>query len=232
MGNENAERIQTSILNRVEKRVLVWMAERLPGWITSDMLTWLGFGAAIFYVFFCWLSNKNVNYLWLASFCLILNWFGDALDGNVARVRGTQRPKYGFFIDHSIDALTTCLFCIGLGLSPFMKMSIALFIMVGYLGLSLHTYICTLTLGQFRLTYASLGPTEVRLILIGVNILYIFNPFGDWAVRICGVPWTMYDMAGGIVAVILGVLYVISIFTDARKFPKTPDLEEDEKRDI
>ncbi len=217
MGNENAERIQTSVLNRLEKKLLIWLAERMPKWVTSDMLTWLGFAAAVAYTFFCWLANKNVNYLWLSSFCLVLNWFGDALDGSLARVRGMQRPKYGFFIDHSIDALTTCLFCIGLGLTPFMNLNIALFIMLGYLSLSLYTYLCTLTLGEFRLTYAKLGPTEVRLILIGVSILYIFNPFGSWSVSLLGFDWTVYDLAGATVAGVLFVLYIASIIRDARK---------------
>ncbi|MDE5744247.1 MAG: CDP-alcohol phosphatidyltransferase family protein [Paramuribaculum sp.] len=223
MGNENAKRIQTSLLNSVEKKVLVWLAMRMPKWVTSDMLTWLGFAAAVAYAVFCWLANENVNYLWLSSLCLVLNWFGDALDGNLARVRNTQRPKYGFFIDHSIDALTTCLFCIGLGLTPFMSMNIALFIMIGYLSLSLHTYICTMTLGEFRLTYASLGPTEVRLILILISIIYIYNPFGTWSVKIFGKQWSVYDFAGSIVALALGIMYVVSVITDARKFPKGND---------
>lgn len=115
MGNENAKRLQTSLLNGIERKALIWMAERMPRRVTSDMLTCLGFVAAIAYTIFCWLANKNVKYLWLSSFCLVLNWFGDALDGSVARVRGIQRPKYGFFIDHSVDALTTCLFCIEIG---------------------------------------------------------------------------------------------------------------------
>ena len=152
MGNENAERIQTSLLNRLEKKVLTWLAERQPGWMTSDTLTFFGVGAAILYAVFCWLSQYNVNYLWAASFCLVLNWYGDSLDGTLARIRQTQRPKYGFFIDHSLDALTTCLFCIGLGLAPVMYLSISLFIMGGYLCMSIYTYLSTIVLGQFRLT--------------------------------------------------------------------------------
>ena len=163
MGNENAERIQTSILNKLEKKALIWLAERQPEWVTSDHLTYLGVAAAVLYALFCWLANYNLNYFWASSFCLVINWYGDSLDGTLARVRQTQRPKYGFFIDHSLDALTTCLFCIGLGLSPLMQMNIALFIMGGYLCMSIYTYISTIILGQFRLTYASMGPTEMRL---------------------------------------------------------------------
>ena len=220
MGKETSERIQTSLLNRLEKKALVWMAERMPQWVTSDMLTALGFIAAVAYAVFCWLANKNVQYLWLSSLCLVLNWFGDALDGNLARVRKIQRPKYGFFLDHSVDALTTCLFCIGLGLTPFMKLSIALFIMIGYLCLSLYTYLSTMTFSEFRLTYAKLGPTEVRLILIGISTLYIYNPFGNWHVSIFGEPWSIYDLAGGAAAIALFYIYIHSIIIDTIRVHK------------
>ena len=107
MGKENSNRLQTSLLNSGEKKLLVWLAKRQPAWVTSDFLTYFGVGAAVLYAAFCWLANYNVNYLWLASLSLVLNWYGDSLDGTLARVRETQRPKYGFFIDHSLDALTT-----------------------------------------------------------------------------------------------------------------------------
>ena len=90
MGNENAERIQTSLLNGIEKRVLVWIADRLPAWVTSDMLTYLGVAGAVLYAAFCWMAQCNVNYFWFAFLGLVINWFGDSLDGSVARVRQTQ----------------------------------------------------------------------------------------------------------------------------------------------
>ncbi len=216
MGNEDAERIQTSLLNRLEKKALLWLAERQPEWVTSDMLTYFGVAAAVLYAAFCWLANININYLWASSFCLVLNWYGDSLDGTLARFRQTQRPKYGFFIDHSLDALTTCLFCIGLGLSPMMQMSIALFIMGGYLCMSIYTYLSTIIIGKFRLTYASLGPTEVRLILIAVYILYIYNPWPDVYLPVFGQQWTIYDCLGGIVAAILFLIYIVSMSKDLK----------------
>ena len=127
MGNEKAERIQTSILNKAEGKLTVWLAKRQPEWMTSDILTYIGVAAAVFYALFCWLANFNLNYFYASSFFLIVNWYGDSLDGNLARVRQLQRPKYGFFIDHSLDALTTCLFCIGLGLSPLMDRNVKVF---------------------------------------------------------------------------------------------------------
>lgn len=220
MGKENAERIQTSILNAAEKKALIWLAERQPSWMTSDILTYTGVAAAVFYAFFCWLSNYNINYLWVSSFFLVVNWYGDSLDGTLARVRQTQRPKYGFFIDHSLDALTTCLFCIGIGLAPVMNLSIALFIMGGYLCMSIYTYLSTIIIGQFRLTYAGLGPTEVRLIIIAVFILYIYNPWSDVYVRILGQEWTVYDCVGALVAAILYGIYIGSLAKDLKMLSK------------
>lgn len=220
MGNENAERIQTSILNRLEKKALVWLAERQPAWVTSDTLTYFGVVAAVLYALFCWLANYNVNFFYASSFCLVLNWYGDSLDGTIARVRQTQRPKYGFFIDHSLDALTTCLFCIGLGLSPLMDLSISLFIMGGYLCMSIYTYLSTIVMGKFRLTYASLGPTEMRLIIIAVCILYIYLPLNNLPIRFCGLEWTLYDCLGAAVAAALYLIYIGSLAKDLKELAK------------
>ncbi|MDE6809176.1 MAG: CDP-alcohol phosphatidyltransferase family protein [Muribaculaceae bacterium] len=220
MGNENAERIQTSILNRLEKKALVYLAKHQPVWMTSDILTYFGVAAAVFYAIFCWMAQYNVYYLWAASFCLVLNWYGDSLDGTLARVRETQRPKYGFFIDHSLDALTTCLFCIGLGLAPLMYLSIALFIMGGYLCMSIYTYLSTIVMGKFRLTYASLGPTEMRLIIIAVFILYMYFPMNDCTVEIFGHPWTVYDCLGALVAAGLFLIYIGSLAKDLSALAK------------
>ena len=220
MGNENAERIQTSILNKLEKKALIWLAERQPEWVTSDHLTYLGVAAAVLYALFCWLANYNLNYFWASSFCMVINWYGDSLDGTLARVRQTQRPKYGFFIDHSLDALTTCLFCIGLGLSPLMQMNIALFIMGGYLCMSIYTYISTIILGQFRLTYASMGPTEMRLILIAVSILYIYNPWPYLTFSVLGQQWSVFDCMGALVAMGLFIIYIVSIAKDLKVLSK------------
>lgn len=220
MGSENAERIQTSLLNNLEKKTLVWLAERQPSWVTSDMLTYFGVAAAVLYTLFCWLANYNVNFFWASSFCLLLNWYGDSLDGTLARVRKTQRPKYGFFIDHSLDALTTCMFCLGLGLSPLMDLSISLFIMGGYLCLSIYTYISTIVMGQFRLTYASLGPTEMRLIIIAVCLIYAYLPLNNIRIAVFSEEWSIYDCIGAVVAAALYLIYIVSLAKDLKKLSK------------
>ncbi len=220
MGNENAERIQTSILRNLEKKAVYWLGPRQPDWMTSDMLTYIGAAGAVLYAFFCWMANFNVYYLWLASFFMVVNWYGDSLDGTITKIRGNGRPKYGFFIDHSFDALTTCLFCVGLGLAPIMQLSISLFIMGGYLCLSIYTYLSTIVLNQFKLTYAKLGPTEMRLIVIGVCIIFMYNPWPDFRVNVCGVPWSVFDIAGALVAAGLFIIYIVSMIKDLRELAK------------
>lgn len=220
MGNENSERIQTSILNAMEKKALVWLAERQPAWVTSDMLSYVGVAGALLFVVFCVLANRNIDYLWLAPVGLIINWYGDSLDGTLARVRKLQRPVYGFFIDHSLDALTTCMICAGIGLSPFMRLDVALVILAGYLCMSIYTYLSTIVMSEFRLTYGKLGPTEVRIIIILVCILYIFNPWKDVAWEIAGEEWTVFDFIGAAVAVILFLIYICSMVSDLRRLSR------------
>lgn len=113
MGKESSERIQTSILNGLEKKVLIKLATIQPRWVTSDMLTYLGVVGAIICAIGFTLAHINIHYLWLSSLGLVINWYGDSLDGTIARVRQTQRPVYGFFIDHSLDAVTIIIMCIG-----------------------------------------------------------------------------------------------------------------------
>lgn len=220
MGNETAKRIQTSLLNAAEKKALVWLAERQPAWVTSDFLSYTGVAGAVMFAVFCYLANDHVQWLWAASLGLVVNWYGDSLDGTLARVRGTQRPTYGFFIDHSLDALTTCIICAGIGLSPFMRMDVALVILAGYLCMSIYTYLSTIVLGEFRLTYGNLGPTEVRIVVILVCILYIFNPWKDLSFLIDDSEWTVFDFIGIVIAAILFGIYISSMCTDLRKLAK------------
>ena len=220
MGNENAERLQTSLLNKSEKKVTIWLAKHQPAWVNSDMLSYLGLAAAVIYAVFCWLANYNVYYYWGAAFGLALNWYGDGVDGDLARVRNAQRPKYGLFIDHSLDALTTCLFCMGLGLGPLMQLNIALFIMGGYLCLSIFTYLSTIVVGRFPLTYAKLGPTEMRILIILVFIIFMYTPFNDIRIPVCGYIWSVYDCLGAVVAVILYALYINSMASTLRELAK------------
>lgn len=217
MGNEKSERIQTSILNNLEKRALIWLANRQPKWVTSDMLTFIGvLGSVICAVGYA-LSKYNLFWLWLSSFGLVVNWYGDSLDGTLARVRDTQRPIYGFFIDHSLDAITICIMCIGAGLSPVFRMEISMLLLIGYLVLSVYTYICTIIKDEFRLTYGGgFGPTELRLFIIILNTIVMYTSWIEIKFNIYHYNFGIYDIVGFVLAVSLFGMWLQQFLLDRK----------------
>ena len=164
-----ATREKTFLLARPEARVLEWVARRLPRRVVPDHLTALGVLAAIGIAAAYALSNRDPAWLWAASGLLVVHWLGDSLDGTLARVRATERPRYGYYLDHLVDAVATALIGIGLGLSPYMLLATGLVLVLAYLVLSINTYLETNVLGVFSLGYGRLGPTEARLGLVAVN---------------------------------------------------------------
>jgi archaetidylinositol phosphate synthase len=164
-----APRRKTFLLARPEGRVLEWIARRLPRWVMPDHLTALGVLAAIGIAAAYMLSNRDPAWLWAASGLLVVHWLGDSLDGTLARVRGTERPRYGYYLDHLVDAIATALIGIGLGLSPYMLLATGMVVVIAYLVLSINTYLETKVFGVFSLGYGRLGPTEARVALIAVN---------------------------------------------------------------
>lgn len=220
-----SKRIQTSILNALEKKALVWMAERMPKWVTSDMLTVLGiFGSVVIAVGY-WLSGRDINWLWLASGGFLINWLGDSLDGTLARVRNTQRPVYGFFLDHNVDCINETIMFLGAGLSPLLNFSVAMTVLVAYLLISVYVYINAHLKNEFKLTYAGLGPTEFRVIVVIINTLFIYvAPLREYSreVVMLGNPVTFHILdyiALGIALVIL-IFYIWSMVASAREFSK------------
>ena len=222
---KKANRIQTSILAPYEKKVLVWLAERMPSWVTSDMLTLVGFIGSLIMATGYALSNLNLNWLWLSCFGLFVNWFGDSLDGSLARVRNAQRKTYGFFIDHNVDVVNEMIMFIGVGCSPLVNMSFAMFALVGYFMLSIYVYIDCHLKGEMRLTFGKLGPTEFRLMLIIVNILFIYVPWlSTWKKTV----WLfhnefhvgLFDYIAFAAAVLLIIFYIVGFFRDAAYYAK------------
>jgi archaetidylinositol phosphate synthase len=207
-------RIQENLTAAVERRILNWICARLPLWWTPDRLTALGFFGAVVIGIGYVLSNWGVNWLWLSVFGFCLNWFGDSLDGSVARFRKIERPNYGYFIDHSLDALANTIFILGMGLSPYLRMDTALFGLCGYLLLSIHTFISAKIFGVMNLTYLGGGPTEVRIMLIVLTIcMYVFGPEAWIQWPFAGQLFSPFDVFG----VVLGaVLTCIFIFHTAR----------------
>ena len=219
-SKKSAERLQNSILNSTEKKVLIWIAERIPKRINSDHLTIIGFVGALLSAAGYILSNWGLEFLWLASFGLFVNWFGDSLDGTLARVRNAQRPIYGFFIDHSIDGLTVSIMCIGAGLSPLISFSIAMLVLSSYLLLSIFTYINTYLEGKFKIAYSKLGPTEFRLIVILVNTMFIYLPIRYHQLSCMGTTLRLFDVIGFVIALILIFIYLVSFIKDKKKYEK------------
>ena len=227
MGNEKSERIQTSILNNLEKRALVWLANRQPKWVTSDMLTFIGvLGSVICAVGYA-LSKYNLLWLWLSSFGLVVNWYGDSLDGTLARVRDTQRPIYGFFIDHSLDAITICIMCIGAGLSPVFRMEISMLLLIGYLVLSVYTYICTIIKDEFRLTYGGgFGPTELRLFIIILNTIVMYTNWIEIKFNIYHYIFGIYDIVGFVLATSLFGMWLQQFLLDRKVLAEKDPLKD------
>ena len=227
---EQAKRIQTSILNAAEKKVLVWLAERQPKWMTSDILTFIGVLGAIIVAVGYALSNYNINWLWLSTFGFFVNWYGDSLDGTLARVRGTQRPIYGFYLDHNIDGITISLMCIGAGLSKLLNLYIAMGVLVVYLLLSISVYINSHLKGEFKLTYAGMGPTEFRLIIMIVNTLFIFiAPLREFSTEFSvlgtSVCFGAFDFIGCALLLILLVIHIHNFVNDAKGYAKIDPLK-------
>jgi len=173
---QHAKRVQKSVLAGSEKRLLVWMAARVPAWVNSDHLTVLGFAAQLMTGFSYALARTNRLWLVAGIGFLALNWLGDSLDGTLARVRNKQRPRYGFYVDHILDSIGAVALMGGLSLSGFMSPAIAVGLLVLFLLLSIQSYLATYTIGEFRMSFWSFGPTEVRLLLAVGNLALLRGP--------------------------------------------------------
>ncbi len=169
---KSAVRQQESLLAPLEKKTLLWLARRMPAWVNSDQLTLLGFLGMILAGVCYFLAKWNALALIGAVVCLAVNWFGDSLDGTLARVRDKQRPRYGFYVDHIVDSFGAIFLIGGLGLSGYMTGTIAMGVIIAYFLLAIEIYLATYTIGVFRLSFGVWGPTELRIVLgIGSLIL-------------------------------------------------------------
>ena len=190
----NAAREPSFLLARPEKRVLRAIARRLPKWVLPDDLTALGVLSAIAICACYVLSNQDPYWLWVASGLLVIHWLGDSLDGTLARVRGIGRPRYGYYLDHLVDAISTVAIGLGLGLSPYMLLSVGTLIVVGYLLLSINVYLESQALGRFSIGYGKIGPTEARILLIGLNTALVLG--GGLGFDVAGLDLSVLDLAG------------------------------------
>jgi len=193
---KEARRILTSWLAPLERRCLIWLAHRMPAWVNSDHLTVLGFVGTLMAGLSYWLARWYPPALLLVVFWLAVNWFGDSLDGTLARVRNCQRPRYGFYVDHVLDAFGACFLLGGLGLSGYMNPLVALLLLVVYCLLSIEVYLATYCLSDFRLSFWKFGPTELRLLLAIGNVALLWRP----TTTILGPRLLLFDV-GGVIAI-------------------------------
>src|SRR2546427_3040936 len=190
-----------------EGRILRALAARVPRSIRSNHLTAIGLigaaGAGTAYA----LTTYKPAWVWVASLMLGVNWLGDSLDGTLARVRGTQRPKYGYYLDHVVDAFSTAVIGLGIGLSPYVDLGLALGLVVVYLALSINVYLESSVFGVFKISYGRIGPTEVRLLLVLLNSLLAVAALlavkGPLPVGVVA-NWTLGILLGGVGALFVG----------------------------
>jgi len=163
-----------SLLAAPEKRALHYLAERMPSWVTSDHLTLLGLLAMLLAGASYWAASMDRRALLFVVLALGINWFGDSLDGTLARVRNRQRPRYGFYVDHVVDLVGTFFLLGGLALSGFMSPLIALGMLAAFLMVEAEVYLATHVRGVFRMTFMKFGPTELRIVL-SLGTLYLLH---------------------------------------------------------
>jgi archaetidylinositol phosphate synthase len=204
-GFGSPARIQESVLAALEKRLLLWLAERIPSRLNSDHLTLLGFAAQLLTGVSYALARFDKLWLIAGIGFIVLNWFGDSLDGTLARVRNQQRPRYGFYVDHILDSIGSVALMGGMALSGYMSPALAISLLVLFLLLSIQSYLAAYTLGEFRMSFWSFGPTELRLLLVAGN-LALFR----WQTILHG-HYRLFDF-GGVIG-IAGMSAMLVFFT-------------------
>jgi archaetidylinositol phosphate synthase len=207
-----ATRVLTGVLAPIEKRTLVWLAARMPAPVNSDHLTALALAAMILAGGAYWLASVSPIGLLLVIVCLAINWFGDSLDGTLARVRGQQRPRYGFYVDHVVDMFGMLFLVGGMALSGFMQPWVALVLLVAYFMLSAEIYLATYSLATFRMSFFSIGPTELRIILAIGNLVLFVHPTAG----VAALGLSLFDAGGLVAAAGLFVTLVVSAATNTR----------------
>lgn len=208
------------LLGFLERPALKWLAEHMPAWVNPDTLTIIGLlGTAVTVLGYSLVGKgevRNNGFLWLASLGFIINWFGDSLDGTLARHRHIERPRFGYFIDHSVDAITSSSIFLALGLSGLVPFGIGAIAAIGYLLAMINVYLNTYVTGVFEMTSMKLGPTEIRLIAILANILVFFFGNPDFNLPLVG-KINIFTLILGIIIGILFIYFIYKTISDGRR---------------
>jgi phosphatidylglycerophosphate synthase len=216
--SQKHKRVNDILLGPLERPALQWLAAHAPAWMTPDRLTAIGIvGSLTIFVAYI-LTGVDKNFLWLVTLGFIVNWYGDSLDGTVARYRKIERPTFGFFIDHTTDAFSQFFVVMGLGLSPYVRFEVAAMALIGYLLMSVYVYVDTYVSGVFKISYGKLGPTEVRAIIVLVNIFVYF--FGNPTFVVSFGTFSAFDVFVAALGLLLFAIFTISTLTRARELAR------------
>lgn len=207
-------RVQGNVLARHERALLNWLCARLPAAATPDRLTALGVAGAVIVLAGYVGSRFDPAFLFVAIFGFLVHWFGDSLDGSLARFRRVEKPRYGYFLDHSVDALCNLLILGGLGFSAYVRLDVALFVLIGYYLLCMYVFLYNHVSGRFQLSFMALGPTELRVGLIAINLwMYVGGPE---RVVVLGQTFSAYDVAFSMIGAIFVSLFLFNIHRTAK----------------
>lgn len=217
---KSAARVQLSLLAPWEKKTLIWLAHRMPRWVNSDHLTGLGLTALLLAGLSYWLARRNRYALLLVMVMLMVNWFGDSLDGTLARVRNKQRPRYGFYLDHVVDMFGSLFLVGGMALSGYMSPMIALGVLIAYSMLSIEVYLATYTIGTFHLSFWKFSPTELRIMIAIGNLVLFWRP----EVHLAGGIYLLFDVSGVVAMAGIGLMLIFSVIKNTRRLYRAEPL--------
>lgn len=210
-------RVNDILLGPLERPTLKWLAAHMPAWVTPDICTLVGVLGALLTGVSYVLSAYNDGFLWLASLGFVINWLGDSLDGTLARYRKIERPIYGFFVDHTIDMFSVTIIILGLGLTPYVSFNIACLALIAYLLLCVLVFVRTSAIGEFKISYSKLGPTEIRVLLILLSVSMYFGGERLSSMRLGTlnpILFTPYDIIVSIVTVVMLCFFIVTAVRD------------------
>ncbi len=207
------DRVNRSLISGVEKRALQWCAARTPSWLTPDRFTALGFAGALLVSVSYILSGIDRHFLWLASLGWLLNWYGDAMDGTIARFRKIDSPKYGFYLDHSMDALSIVIIGLGFALSPYVAFSVGLLVFIGYLMLNMQVYIFSCATQVHHLSYGKLSVTEFKI--FAVVLSFVLYGVGTPKLRFYTYDFMLWDLVFFCLACLMHLMFLMTVLKNA-----------------
>ena len=218
----NHRRVNDILLGPLERPTLKWLAAHMPAWVTPDTCTIVGVLGSLVIAASYLLSAYDRNFLWLASLGFVINWLGDSLDGTLARHRHIERPIYGFFVDHVMDAVSVSLILLSLGLTPYVNFTIACLTLIAYLLLSVLVFVRTIAVGEFKISYGKLGPTEVRVLAVLLNTIMYFEGVQSswWRIGAIDQVLSFYDLIIVVLTMLLLYFFVLTAVKEIVRLAK------------